>query len=119
MHTANHRPWVVKFADEVRALKFERYLKSGSVSGSPGVTSGRSLLVRDVLVDRRMQSHVVVQEFALSDTLGKPFPEIMREMVLDPIGMTNSTFEQPLPIGRAEREARGTDVLFFRGPIAE
>lgn len=33
-HTAKHRPWavdvVVKFADEMRALKFERYLKSGS-----------------------------------------------------------------------------------------
>ena len=33
-HTAKHRPWavdvVVKFADEARALKFEKYLKSGS-----------------------------------------------------------------------------------------
>lgn len=33
-HTAKHRPWtvdvVVKFADETRALKFEKYLKSGS-----------------------------------------------------------------------------------------
>ena len=33
-HTAKHRPWVVdvvvKFADEARAIKFEKYLKSGS-----------------------------------------------------------------------------------------
>ena len=33
-HTAKHRPWVVdvivKFADEPRALKLEKYLKSGS-----------------------------------------------------------------------------------------
>ena len=33
-HTAKHRPWavdvVVKFADEARALQFEKYLKSGS-----------------------------------------------------------------------------------------
>ena len=33
-HTSKHRPWVVdaivKFADEERALKFEKYLKSGS-----------------------------------------------------------------------------------------
>ena len=33
-HTAKHRPWtvdvVVRFADETRALKFEKYLKSGS-----------------------------------------------------------------------------------------
>lgn len=34
VHTATGRPWnvdvVVEFADEQRALKFERYLKSGS-----------------------------------------------------------------------------------------
>jgi putative endonuclease len=33
-HTARYRPWavdiVVKFADETRARKFEKYLKSGS-----------------------------------------------------------------------------------------
>lgn len=37
----------------------------------------------------------------LVDTLGKPFPEIMRESVLEPLGMTNSTFELPLGAGRA------------------
>lgn len=35
-HTASGRPWhvdvIVKFADEVRAVAFERYLKSGSGS---------------------------------------------------------------------------------------
>ncbi len=34
IHTAEHRPWsvdvVVEFADERRAVAFERYLKSGS-----------------------------------------------------------------------------------------
>jgi putative endonuclease len=33
-HTAKYRPWavdvIIKFADETRALKFEKYLKSGS-----------------------------------------------------------------------------------------
>ena len=33
-HTAHHRPWqidvVVEFDDEQRALRFEKYLKSGS-----------------------------------------------------------------------------------------
>jgi len=28
------------------------------------------------------------------DVLGKPFPQIMREWVLDPLAMKNSTFEQ-------------------------
>lgn len=34
IHTAKHRPWsidvVIEFADEKRAMAFERYLKSGS-----------------------------------------------------------------------------------------
>ena len=34
MHTAKYRPWsldaVIKFADERRAVAFEKYLKSGS-----------------------------------------------------------------------------------------
>ena len=34
IHTAKHRPWaidvVIEFADEQRAVAFERYLKSGS-----------------------------------------------------------------------------------------
>jgi putative endonuclease len=34
LHTAKHRPWVIDiviaFADERRAVAFERYLKSGS-----------------------------------------------------------------------------------------
>jgi predicted GIY-YIG superfamily endonuclease len=33
-HTAKHRPWyidfIAKFADERRAVRFEKYLKSGS-----------------------------------------------------------------------------------------
>jgi CubicO group peptidase (beta-lactamase class C family) len=33
----------------------------------------------------------------LIDVLGKPFPELMRELVLDPLGMNQSTYEQPLP----------------------
>jgi CubicO group peptidase (beta-lactamase class C family) len=38
----------------------------------------------------------VVQQL-LTDVAGKPFPELVRELVLDPAGMGESTFEQPLP----------------------
>jgi len=40
--------------------------------------------------------YTVMQQL-LIDVLGKPFPDIMRETVLDKIGMKNSTYEQPLP----------------------
>jgi CubicO group peptidase (beta-lactamase class C family) len=43
---------------------------------------------------------------ALVDVVGKPFPQIMRDYVLGPIDMTNSTFEQPLPPEREKQTAR-------------
>jgi CubicO group peptidase (beta-lactamase class C family) len=52
---------------------------------------------------------VTIQELALTDALGKPFNAIMRETVLDPIGMTNSTYEQPLPQNRQAQAARAHD----------
>jgi|GEM_PF-1053301 len=57
---------------------------------------------------------IVVQ--LLEDVLGKPFSEVMEEAVFEPVGMTNSTFEQKLP---AELEARaakphGWDVIAWR-----
>lgn len=39
----------------------------------------------------------VVLETLLSDVTGKPFPQMMSELVLRPTGMTHSTYEQPLP----------------------
>ena len=49
---------------------------------------------------------VMIQQLALTDVLGRPFAEIMREYVLDPIGMTNSSYEQPLPPQRQAQAAR-------------
>ena len=39
----------------------------------------------------------VVLQTLMSDVTGKPYPEIMNELVLRPAGMTHSTYEQPLP----------------------
>jgi len=48
----------------------------------------------------------------LIDVVGKAFPELMQEMVLGPAGMTNSTFDQPLPsdrVGDAAKAHTGSD----------
>lgn len=43
--------------------------------------------------------YVVIQQL-LEDVTGKPFDQLMQETVLDPIGMSDSTYEQPLPPSR-------------------
>lgn len=54
--------------------------------------------------------YVVLQQL-LQDVAGRPFPELMRATVLDPLGMEHSTFEQPLPqryTGQAATGHRGS-----------
>ena len=49
---------------------------------------------------------VTIQELVLTEAMGKPLVELARDWVLNPIGMTNSTFEQPLPAARESQAAR-------------
>ena len=48
----------------------------------------------------------VLVQLLLTDVLAKPFHEILRELVLEPVGMKNSTYEQPLPPQRDANAAR-------------
>lgn len=52
---------------------------------------------------------VTLMQQALSDAHGRPFADILREAVLDPIGMQRSTFEQPLDAARDRNAARAHD----------
>src|SRR6202162_3769775 len=52
--------------------------------------------------------YTIVQQ-ALMDVEGKPYPEILAETVLRPLGMTQSTYEQPLPPAELKSAAAGHD----------
>jgi CubicO group peptidase (beta-lactamase class C family) len=49
-----------------------------------------------------------IVQLMMVDQLKKPFPQIMREAVIDPLGLEHSTYEQPLPPARAAMAASGT-----------
>jgi len=48
-----------------------------------------------------------VAQLAMTDVTGEPFPAILRRLVLEPLGMTLSTYEQPLPDARLAEAAVG------------
>ncbi len=50
--------------------------------------------------------YTVMQQMMI-DLKGKPYPELMDELVLSPLGMSNSTYEQPLKNEMLSRAATG------------
>ena len=51
---------------------------------------------------------VTIEQLVMTDVAGKPFPTLMKELILDKAGMTDSTYEQPLPKAWQARTATGT-----------
>jgi len=50
-----------------------------------------------------------VAQVAIVETGGRPYPELIQELVLRPAGMRQSTFAQPLPAALVGRSASGHD----------
>ncbi|WP_436531676.1 serine hydrolase domain-containing protein [Actinoplanes sp. HUAS TT8] len=52
-------------------------------------------------------SHYAVLQQLLTDVTGSPFDTLTAALVLDPVGMTTSSFNQHFPYGHEHRAARG------------
>jgi CubicO group peptidase (beta-lactamase class C family) len=72
---------------------------------------------------RESESGYAILQQLLTDLAGKPFPRIMKETILDPLVMKNSTFEVILPAELKDkaasghlREGRGVEGGWFNYP---
>ena len=48
---------------------------------------------------------ITIEQLVMTDVTGEPFPALMKRLVLDPTGMSHSTYHQPLPEDRREEAA--------------
>jgi CubicO group peptidase (beta-lactamase class C family) len=76
------------------------------LNGSKPSNVGPVRMVREPLTAVQYSGGgVTVMQLALTEALGKAFPEIMQSVVLGPLGMAHSAYEQPLS---AERDRHAT-----------
>jgi CubicO group peptidase (beta-lactamase class C family) len=84
---------------------FPGYMRCDPLPTLVDVLEGRSPAnTKPVVVDilpgtqcRYSGGGTAVAQQVVMDVFGKPFPEIMNEWILQPLGMMESTWEQPLP----------------------
>lgn len=77
------------------------------LNGSKPSNVGRVLMERPPFTAEKYSGGgVTMMQLAMTDALGRAYPEIMQSLVLGPIGMTNSAYEQPLSAGRDRHAAR-------------
>ena len=56
-------------------------------------------------ISRYSGGGITIEQLAMADVTGEDFNALMKRLVLDPIGMTNSGYDQPLAEGRRGQEA--------------
>jgi len=77
------------------------------LNGSKPSNVGAVLMERPPLTAEKYSGGgVTLMQLAMIDALGRPYPEIMQSLVLGPIGMTNSAYEQPLSAAHDRHAAR-------------
>jgi CubicO group peptidase (beta-lactamase class C family) len=115
-HTATEKVTLRRIASHNAGLTvhgFPGYAEGAAVPTVPQLLDGIAPAnTKPVRVDttpgaitRYSGGGTTVMQQVLVDVTGRPFPEIMRELVLVPAGMTHSTYEQPLPAARAAEAA--------------
>jgi len=72
---------------------------------SPANTAKVEVNILPGLQNRYSGGGMTVAQQVLVDFLQKPFPQIMREIVCEPLGLADSTYEQSLPRPWAQRAA--------------
>ncbi|MBK8021989.1 MAG: beta-lactamase family protein [Chloroflexi bacterium] len=103
---------------------FEGYVPGTPVPSVPQVLSGEAPAnSAPVLVDtvpglqyRYSGGGTTIAQLAVMDVTGQAYAEFVRERVLDPLGMTRSTFAQPLHAHERDDAARAVD---YRGEPIE
>jgi CubicO group peptidase (beta-lactamase class C family) len=78
------------------------------LNGSPPANSKPIVLdVKPGYMFRYSGGGYCVTQQLLLDTIGLPFPDFMQQEVIEPLGMTHSSFQYPLPSGLIEKAAFG------------
>lgn len=97
----------------INVLGLPGYARDAKLPGTIDIMEGRGK-TDPVRVEGHPGTHwrysdggYVIVGMLMEDVAGKPFPEILRERVFEPAGMTNSTYVQPLPLARENDAATG------------
>ena len=93
-HTAGiNVPWFYGYHREQEVPSLEQILAGERPANSPGI---RVSLLPGTRFRYSGGGYCILQQM-LCDVRQQRFPDLMRDLVLQPAGMTNSTYEQPLP----------------------
>ena len=78
-----------------------------------GVAPAKNVPVRGEAVPGTRSEYsgggITVMQLLVEDVTGIPYPEFLKKTVLDPLGMSHSTFDQPLPASLASQAASAHD----------